>query len=137
MSTPPKAPADLRRGGPGRRLWSEVTGQWDLTPTEAATLAEAARGLDELELLRAALVGQPMTVAGSNGQPRPHPLLGELRAHRETVGRLLASLHLPADVAAAAPSMRSANAQKAAVARWDAERAKDARRNAARARGAS
>jgi hypothetical protein len=112
----PVRPSDLRAAG--KRLWADVTGEFDLGPDEAGALREACRTLDELDDLRAALSGQPMTVAGSQGQPVANPLLGEARRHRETLARLLERLSLPAgdEDQGATPAQR--RAARAAAQRW-------------------
>jgi hypothetical protein len=52
--------------------------------------AQADRVLAEIGRLEAALDAGPMVVEGSKGQPMPNRLLGELRAHRWLLARLLA-----------------------------------------------
>jgi hypothetical protein len=123
-------PADLR--DEGRRLWDSVATEFELGPDEVGALIEACRTADELADLRAALTGEPMTVTGSTGQTVAHPLLAELRRHRETFSRLLERLSLPAggeDVGATPAQKR---AQRAAQQRWrDREAAKRANRGTA------
>ena len=94
MTASPKPPVGLRARG--RAIWRAVQGTYTLNPAEEATLAALARTLDEIADLEAAMAGQPMTVTGSQGQPRPHPLLGEIRAHRALADKLQVSLALPA-----------------------------------------
>ena len=94
MTDAVKPPAGLQ--GPGTAIWESISKQYSLNPGETAILEALARTLDELERLEAAMAGQPMTVTGSQGQPRPHPLLGELRAHRALADKLQVSLALPA-----------------------------------------
>lgn len=61
------------------------------------------------------------------GQPAPHPLLGELRAHRSQLAALLKQLNLPdeltdADAEVLPLSPTSERARKAANARWSREK---------------
>jgi hypothetical protein len=51
---------------------------------------QAVRVLAEIRRLEAELDGGQLVVRGSQGQPRPNPLLGELRGHRWLLCRLLA-----------------------------------------------
>lgn len=91
-----KPPTGLKAAG--RRLWTEVTGPYVLTPAELAMLEQACRTADELDRLERAVRALPdLTTTGSTGQLRPHPLLAELRAHRQLLERLTAALNLPDD----------------------------------------
>ena len=51
---------------------------------------QATRVLAEIRRLEAELDGGDLVVLGSQGQPRPNPLLAELRGHRWLLARLLA-----------------------------------------------
>jgi hypothetical protein len=55
-----------------------------------ALAKQADRVLAEIERLQQELDAGPLTVPGSKGQPMPNRLLGELRAHRWLLARLLA-----------------------------------------------
>ena len=55
-----------------------------------------------------------MTSIGYAGQPRPHPLLGSLRAERLLLERLVAGLHLPDDTREVGMTPASRHAQTAA-----------------------
>lgn len=116
MATDMPPPADL--GEPGRQLWEQVVNDFELGPDELGALVEACRTTDELDDLRAALRSAPLTVLGSTGQPVAHPLLAEIRRHRDTLARLLERLNLPAgdEDAGATPAQR--RAQRAAQQRW-------------------
>jgi hypothetical protein len=57
---------------------------------------QADRVLAEIGRLQEELDAGPLTVEGSKGQPMPNRLLGELRAHRWLLARLLADGPSPA-----------------------------------------
>lgn len=111
---PPRAPAGL--GAAGRRLWRGAVRELVFRPDELAVLEHACRTVDELAALQAALADAEPMVAGSMGQPRPHPLYQEVRAHRDTLRRLLAQLDVPDDVAVDDRPMT--NARASAQRRW-------------------
>ena len=112
----PVRPVDLRAAG--RRLWASVVDDFDLGPDEVGALREACRTVDELDDLRQALKDQPMTVPGSTGQPVAHPLLAEVRRHRETLAKLLAALSLPAGDEDQGQTPAQRRAHRAAQQRW-------------------
>jgi len=123
-----KPPAGLETRG--RALWRDVMSAYQLDPAEAAMLHELARNLDECDALVALLAGQPLVVTGSRGQPRPHPLLAELREHRKASERLAAALALPAG--GESVGRRRSSQQKAAVdTRWRRARTAAARSGSA------
>jgi hypothetical protein len=117
-----KRPARLKARGRG--FWDQALAVYDLSGTELALLAEACRTMDELEALSATLSRDGLTVEGSTGQTRVHPALGELRAARVVLSRLLAQLALPDDDGQAVPSATRLRAVKAAGTRWEAYREK-------------
>lgn len=86
-----------------------------LRPDEVLLLEKACRTADDVARLEAALEGEPLTVSGSTGQPRAHPLLIELRGMRTLLAQLLRQLHLPEGESLTA----SEQARKAALVRWD------------------
>jgi hypothetical protein len=115
---PEKPPTGLR--APGRRLWDAVVGPYILTPSEMLILREACRTADELDRLEKALRElNDLVVSGSTGQPRAHPLLEEVRAHRVLVDKLVNSLNLPDFDEVIGLKPTSKHAQKAAAARWN------------------
>ena len=124
----PRPPAGL--SAPGRQLWRQIAGAFELEPDEVELLRQACRCADEAEDLRAALAAAGPTVTGSTGQVRPNPLYAQLRAHRETLARLLRGLDLP-DGKAAAPSAASRRASDAASRRWKMEKHRRASRGTA------
>ena len=81
--------------GRGTALWGAVTLAYtDLREGEWQALVNAVRTVDELDLLEAALAGAAVVVEGSQGQPRPNPLFGEVRAHRLALRQMLAAVGL-------------------------------------------
>ena len=112
----PSTPKGLDRTG--RRLWRDVVSAYELRPDELILLDSACRTADLVVRLEAAMEGQPLTVRGSMGQEREHPLLSEARQQRSLLARLFAQLKLPdADAEPVANQQRDA-----AMARWSAAR---------------
>jgi len=104
---------------PGQKLWKSVVSRYILTPAELTMLAEACRTADELTRLEQALRELPeLTVPGSMGQPRPHPLLQEVRNHRLLLERLTSALNLPDDFQEVGLRPGQRHARTAALARW-------------------
>ena len=62
---------------------------------------QAERVLAEIHRLESALDAGELVVEGSKGQPMPNRLLGELRAHRWLLARLLADNPVPSGPPAA------------------------------------
>ena len=125
----PRCPAGL--GAAGKRLWRSVTGELDLRSDELGILEQAARTTDELAALVSALaVAEPM-VSGSMGQPKPNPLFGEVRAHRDLLRRLLRSIEVEDQAADdAALTVGMSNSERSARLRWRAHRIETAARKA-------
>ena len=114
----PRVPAGLGRSGSS--LWREIVGLYELRPDERRVLEQACRTADTLARLEEALTTAPLTVAGSMGQLREHPLLSEARQQRALLGRLLAQLRLPDadDLGDLRARERSVHARRAAQSRW-------------------
>lgn len=115
----PSRPAGL--GPAGGRLWKATVAAYLLRVDELVVLEAACRTVDTLARLEAALVDAPLTVPGSMGQLREHPLLAEARQQRMAAGRLLRQLDLPDDVgelAEARAAARSSQGRSLAAARW-------------------
>jgi hypothetical protein len=109
-------PSDL--ADRGRRFWSTTVDTYELTDSELSLLIEVCRLMDECETLRQALADDGATVPGSNGQPRVHPAVGELRQHRLALGRLLSQLALPDEDEETLPTPLQARGRDAAGKRW-------------------
>lgn len=123
--TSPKVPPGL--AARGRAFWRRTVASYVLSETEVELLGEVCRLLDECDALRSVVAADGVTVAGSAGQPRVHPALGELRQHRLAVGRLLAQLALPGDEEGTLDSPARARARRAAAARWSGHIRRDVR----------
>ena len=59
-----------------------------------------------------------LTTTGSMGQPKAHPLLNEVRRHREILNRLCGALALPGNGEVVGMRPASRQAQAAVNARW-------------------
>jgi hypothetical protein len=106
----------------GTRLWEAVTGPYVLTPTEVANLAEACHTADELARLEQAIRELPdLTAKGSTGQLKPHPLLAEVRAHRQLLQHLMEGLNLPDQDQQVGLRAGARHARRAAQGRWSRE----------------
>src|SRR5829696_10079329 len=117
MQDPLKPPTGLR--APGRQLWVSVAEKYVLTPAELEMLGQASRTADELDRLERAVRALPeLTTTGSTGQLKPHPLLAEVRAHRQLLERLTTALNLPDDTEEVGTRASSRHARKAAKGRW-------------------
>ena len=114
-----RAPTGL--GKPGRAFWRSVLAVYELSPAEMATLAQAARVVDVLARADAELSGAALTVTGSTGQPKAHPLLAATAEQRRVLDALLRSLALPME-GEAEGHRRSPAAVTAAQARWREQR---------------
>ncbi len=86
--TSPRAPRDLKTSG--ARLWRSVVDRYELEEHESALLHQAARTVDLLDALQAALDADGPLVDG-----RAHPAAVESRQQRIALARLLAALRLP------------------------------------------
>jgi hypothetical protein len=112
-----KPPTGLK--AQGKRLWAAVATKYVLTPAELEMLAQACRTADELDRLeRAVRQLSELTVRGSTGQPKAHPLLAEVRAHRVLLERLTGALNLPDEDEEVGLRGSSRHAQRAARGRW-------------------
>jgi hypothetical protein len=116
---PPPPPEDL--GEAGERFWLQITTELELEfrPDELVVLRAACACLDEITAMEAALADGDTMVSGSQGQPRPNPLLAEVRSHRLALRQLLTSIGIT-DVEDGADrgAERSAAGRKLARQRW-------------------
>jgi hypothetical protein len=111
----PRAPDGL--GQAGRRFWRAVTGVYELSPGEIESLRQAARVVDLLERIDAQLVAEDLTVVGSVGQQKAHPLLASAAEQRRVLEQLLNAMALPMPNEIEG-RRRSPAAVAAAQARW-------------------
>lgn len=117
----PKCPPRLDTAG--RALWRRFVDRFEFDLHELSILEAACRQADDVATLEGLVADDGMTVPGSSGQPRLHPAVAEARNGRLALGKLLAQLRLPEE-AQPIRSEASTRAQRAAEARWAAERAK-------------
>jgi hypothetical protein len=111
-----RAPSGLGRSG--RALWRDINAEFGLAPHERAILVQCCRAVDRLDVIEAELAAAgPLTVPGSTGQPRCHPLLGEWRAQARVLESLSRALSIPLD-GEQVGRRRSPSAREAAVQRW-------------------
>jgi hypothetical protein len=110
-----RAPSGLGRAG--RALWRDINAGFGLAPHERAILVQCCRCVDRLDAIEAELSGAPLTVAGSTGQPKAHPLLAEWRAQARVLESLSRALSIPLD-GEDVGRRRSPSAREAAVQRW-------------------
>ena len=72
-----------------------MTRDYELSPAELETLRQCCRVTDLLARIDVALADDDVTVEGSKGQLRPHPLLASAADQRRVLDGLLRSLALP------------------------------------------
>lgn len=94
-----KTPPGLQAGG--KRLWREITGEYELAQHELVVLLEAARTVDALQALEDIVTTDGVTHDSPQGV-RAHPALVEARQQRVTLAKLVASLRIPLDEGEAA-----------------------------------
>lgn len=118
MATEKVPPKHL--GKSGRALWRDITRDHELRADELTVLLRACETADRIDAMNAALVGQPLTVPGSQGQLREHPLTSEVRQQIALQARLLAQLKLTVyDDEAGAVASASEAARKLVRNRYD------------------
>lgn len=103
-----KPPADLVPRGRGRRFWRAMTAEYTLRVDEIEVLAESARMLDLLDVLRERVAEDGPVVDGSRGQVVVHPALVELRQVRQELRRTLGQLGIPDEADEEQPGARPA-----------------------------
>lgn len=94
----PKIPAPAKLGAKARRVWEELTADYEFRADELRVLEDACREIDLIERLEREQRDAPLVVEGSQGQPVASPLVQELRQHRAVLSRLFAALKLPDEV---------------------------------------
>jgi hypothetical protein len=99
VSATPRPPKGLQ--APGRRLFREITGRFELDAAESAILLQACRTADSLEVLQ----GELDAAGVVDDAGRPSPVLAELRQQRLVLARLVAALRIP-DAEGARPQRR-------------------------------
>lgn len=108
----------------GKRVWKEVTKNYELRTDELDILEDICRESDLIDKLEADLVDAPLMVKGSQGQDVANPLISEVRQHRATKKSLWASLKLPDD--GNVTSIAGNQQRDAAQSRWAAAHGKSA-----------
>ena len=103
------------------RVWRGVTDGFTLREDEYELLESACREIDLIDSIQKAIDRDGLMLTGSMGQPVAHPLLAELRQHRNVLRGMFAALKIPdgavGDAAAEAGKVSSA-ARAAAQSRW-------------------
>jgi hypothetical protein len=115
----PRPPASL--GEAGRRFWRSVVAAYELSPGEVELLRQVVRLVDVIDRLDVVLIDDELTVRGSTGQPRAHPLLAASAEQRRTLDALIQALGLPMPDEVEG-RRRSPVAVAAAQARWREQR---------------
>lgn len=121
MAGKPSAPVDLRASG--KKLWRETLNDFDLTAPELRLLLEACRTVDELEILRTAILDGVLITVGSTGQPVVSRVYDEIRKHRDSLAKTIHALGLPDEEDARPLTVAQIRAKKANDSRWSAHRA--------------
>jgi hypothetical protein len=112
-----RAAAPQGLGPAGGAFWRSITRVYELSPGEVELLRQACRTIDVLDRVDGQLVAEDLTVAGSRGQERAHPLLGVAVEQRRTLEALLNAMALPMPNEIEG-RRRSPAAVAAAQARW-------------------
>ena len=89
----PRAPEGA--GREGRRLWTSVLGEFELSGHELSVLRQAVRAADRCEALAAALAETGLTQLTAHGAVKLNPLAAELRSAELGLCRLLLCLRIP------------------------------------------
>jgi hypothetical protein len=119
MSARSRPPAGLDAAG--RSFWRSVLATYELSPVELVLLGQACRVVDLLDRADRELADADLTVFGSTGQPRTHPLVTSTSELRRVLEVLLRGLALPMPDETTG-RRRSPAAAAAAQARWRGER---------------
>jgi hypothetical protein len=110
-----RAPSGL--GPSGRALWRQIHAEYGLAPHETVILVQCCRVADRLDAIEHELTGADLTVLGSVGQLKAHPLLAEQRAQMRVLESLSRALSIPLPNEEIG-RRRSPTAREAAIQRW-------------------
>src|SRR5262245_48852979 len=119
MGTSTRPPAGL--GPAGRSFWRSVVAVYELSAVERVMLGQAASVVALLASAGSGVADGALTVVGSTGQPRAHPLLAASAVQRGVLDVLVRALALPMPDETAG-RRRTPTAAAAAQARWRGER---------------
>ena len=89
----PRVPAGIEP--PGKAFWHKITRTYELDPAELLLLTRCCKIIDVLAEIDRRLAADGLTVTGSMGQPRAHPLLAAKSEQERVLDRLCISLALP------------------------------------------
>ncbi|BCW69978.1 hypothetical protein NicSoilB8_10220 [Arthrobacter sp. NicSoilB8] len=78
--------------------------------------------MDELEVLRTAILEGDLITQGSTGQPVVSRVYDEIRKHRDSLAKTISALGLPAEDDSKPLTVAQIRAQKANDSRWAAHR---------------
>lgn len=115
MGTMRRPPPGL--DGPGRAFWRSVVQVYELAPAEYLLLGQACAVVDLLALADVEIRSDGVTVTGSVGQVKAHPLLASTVEMRRLLDTLIRGMALPYP-GEDQGKRRSPVAQAAAAARW-------------------
>lgn len=107
-----RMPAGLTSKGRGQRLWKDITTKWELTEAEYRLLESACYTADRIVKERR-IIGDQLTVRGSQGQMVAHPLLSELRRDEKHMVDLLNGIDMPEEK----PEAQSQDGERSAAMR--------------------
>src|SRR6266542_3766868 len=79
---------------PGKRLWSSVTGDYEVDAPGLELLRLACEALDRADEARRAIEHDGAYIADRYGNPRPHPAIAVERDSRLAAARLMRQLGL-------------------------------------------
>lgn len=79
----------------GKTFWRSCLAVYDLSPAEVVLLRRAVRTIDVLEQIDAALADDGVSVEGSVGQLRAHPLLALKCENERVLDALIRGMCLP------------------------------------------
>ena len=102
VSRKPRTPSGLALAG--KRLWSDISGEYELRGDELRVLEMACRTADDLAKVDAAIITAPVVTTGSMGQDVVNPLFATALAHRRQLAALVKQLNLPDEDGVRIPS---------------------------------